>query len=53
MQFLPTDVSGIAVEADVLAGATVAFIDYGDRSKAELEGLVRRLGGKVSKSASL
>jgi len=50
VQFLPTDLSHVAVEADVLGDATVAFADHGDRGKAEVEGLVKRLGGKVSNS---
>ncbi|CAD7697057.1 unnamed protein product [Ostreobium quekettii] len=45
--FLPADVSGVAVESDVLAGSAVCFLDYGKHKKHELEAIVRRLGGKV------
>ena len=44
---MPTDLSGIAVEAATLAGLTFAFCDYGKAGKAELESMVTRLGGKV------
>lgn len=47
LQFLPTDLSGVAVEAHVLGGLTFAFCDYGSAGKAEVESLVTRLGGKV------
>ena len=47
VQFMPTDLSGVAVEADVLVGVSVAFCDYGGHGKAELESLVKRMGGTV------
>lgn len=44
---MPTDLSGIAVEAQTLAGLTFAFCGHGSAGKAEVESLVTRLGGKV------
>ena len=47
LQFMPTDLSGIAVEAQTLDGLTFAFCDHGSAGKAEVESMVTRLGGKV------
>ena len=46
--FLPTDVSAITKDSDVLKGCKLLFLNYGSHSKAEMEGLVARLGGTVS-----
>jgi len=48
--FRPADLSGVAVESNVLAGAMVHFCccRKSGHSKAELEGIVKRLGGEVS-----
>ena len=51
-QFAPTDVSSVARESTALADCLIFFVpterrDPGVKSKAELEALVARLGGKV------
>lgn len=45
----PADLSGVDVESEALAGAVVYFFNCGrsGHSKAELEALVKRLGGTV------
>ncbi|KAK9834174.1 hypothetical protein WJX81_005346 [Elliptochloris bilobata] len=50
--FRPADLNGVQVETDALAGAVVYFFNCGrsGRSKAELEGLVKRLGGQTSQN---
>ena len=50
--FRPEDLSGVAVETDVLAGKMVHFCccRKSGHSKAELEGIVKRLGGEVRSS---
>jgi hypothetical protein len=52
LQFMPTDLSGIAVEAQTLDGLTFAFCDHGSAGKAEVESVVTRLGGKVQTAAA-
>jgi len=51
-QFCPCDLSDVAVETDVLAGAMVHFCccRKSGHCKAGLEGIVKRLGGKVRSS---
>lgn len=46
--FLPTDVSSVKQESNVLKGCKLQFLNYGSHSKADVEGLVARLGGTVS-----
>ena len=46
----PTDLSQVAKESDYLKKAVVCFVNYGQHSKAALEGLVKRLGGQVRTS---
>lgn len=49
--FRPADLSGVEVESDALKGAVFYFFNCGlpgksrAASKAELEGMVKRLGG--------
>ena len=52
--FRPEDLSGVAVETDVLAGKMVHFCccRKSGHSKAELEGIVKRLGGEVRSSSA-
>lgn len=51
--FLPTDVSSVKQESAVLKGCKIQFLNYGSHSKAEMEGLVARLGGTVRIAALL
>lgn len=48
----PTDLSGVEVESEALQGATVYLFNYerSGHTKAELEALVKRLGGQVRKA---
>lgn len=49
-QFVPASVAGVVQESSALAGALVYFVPSYSRaahSKAELEAIVARLGGKV------
>ena len=51
--FRPADLSSVEVESDALNGAVFYFFNCGrsGHSKAELEGLVKRLGGTVRPKA--
>ena len=40
--------SSVKQESNVLKGCKLQFLNYGSHSKAEVEGLVARLGGIVS-----
>lgn len=46
--FQPVDVTHIDAESTTLADCLLYFCDYGERSKREVEVMVKRLGGKVS-----
>ncbi|KAK9803302.1 hypothetical protein WJX72_010348 [[Myrmecia] bisecta] len=46
-QFLATNVSEVQKESDILKDAVVLFLNYGKESKADMDKLVARLGGKV------
>ena len=52
-QFQPTDVTDIDVQSEALSGCLLYFCDYGERSKSEVEIMVKRLGGKVSSYSSI
>lgn len=46
--FQPVDVTHIDAESTTLADCLLYFCDYGERSKSEVEVMVKLLGGKVS-----
>lgn len=48
-QFLPVDVGGVEAESEALADCLLYFCDYGDRSKQDVEVLVKRHHGRVSR----
>ena len=46
---MPADVSSIKQESSILKACCIHFINYGQHSKQEMEALVRKLGGTVSR----
>ena len=49
-QFLPVDVTDVEAESEALAGCLLYFCDYGDLSKADVEVMVKRHQGRVSRA---
>ena len=47
--FMPADLSSVKQESDVLKDCKIHFINYGSHSKQDMEALVRKLGGTVSR----